>query len=59
MFDEPLPIGEFRVVVDTMLQGLGRQLRTCGADVIILDNGQDHDDAGEVRPSHTYRSQLQ
>ncbi|KAK3087840.1 hypothetical protein FSP39_011359 [Pinctada imbricata] len=34
--------GDLRVVVDSMLQGLGRHLRSCGVDVHILDNHQDH-----------------
>ena len=36
------------VVVDNMLQGLGRQLRCCGVDVVILENTDCHDRAGEV-----------
>lgn len=31
-----------KVVCDTMLQGLGRSLRSCGIDALILDNNQDH-----------------
>ena len=40
--------GYFRVVVDSMLQGLGKQLRSCGVDVYILDNTDYHDKAIEV-----------
>jgi len=39
---------DLRVVCDTMLQGLGRQLRLCGVDVSILDSGQPHDDAARI-----------
>ena len=44
---EPIPPRELRVVVDTMLQGLGQHLRCCGVDVAILDDG-DHARAAEV-----------
>lgn len=37
--------GQFRVVVDSMLQGLGRQLRNCGVDVQILNYDEDHQKA--------------
>ena len=40
--------GNFRVVVDSMLQGLGKQLRSCGVDVYILDNTDYHDKTIEV-----------
>ncbi|XP_014681233.1 PREDICTED: exonuclease mut-7 homolog [Priapulus caudatus] len=39
---------DFRVVVDTMLQGLGRQLRRCGVDVCILNNNDYHDVAAKI-----------
>jgi uncharacterized protein with PIN domain len=38
----------FRVVVDNMLQGLGRYLRCCGVDVVMLANEDDHDRAAKV-----------
>ena len=31
-----------------MLQGLGRQLRNCGVDTLILEDGQDHSAALQV-----------
>jgi len=31
-----------------MLQGLGRQLRNCGVDTVILENGQGQDVALQV-----------
>lgn len=34
-----------RVIVDTMLQGLGWSLRSVGVDTLILKNGQSHKDA--------------
>jgi len=45
---EPIPPQSLRVVVDTMLQGLGQHLRCCGVDVVILDNNGDHARAAEV-----------
>lgn len=39
---------QLAVVVDTMLQGLGKRLRLCGVDVKILENNQDHDDAVKI-----------
>lgn len=38
----PIRVKDFRVVCDTMLQGLGRQLRTIGVDAEILTNTQNH-----------------
>uniref|UniRef100_A0A224Z4S8 Protein containing DNA pol A exo1 domain n=1 Tax=Rhipicephalus zambeziensis TaxID=60191 RepID=A0A224Z4S8_9ACAR len=43
--DQPLPVSEFRVIVDTMVQGLGRYLRLCGIDTVILRDGDDRDQA--------------
>ncbi|XP_021375991.1 exonuclease mut-7 homolog isoform X2 [Mizuhopecten yessoensis] len=40
--------GQLKVVVDSMLQGLGRQLRSCGVDVYILENHEDHDRTIEI-----------
>lgn len=39
---------EFRVVCDTMLQGLGSQLRCCGVDTKILTNFEPHEKAGDI-----------
>ncbi|KAI8518141.1 Exonuclease mut-7 [Branchiostoma belcheri] len=44
----PIRPGELAVVCDTMLQGMGRQLRCCGVDVRILENSDDHDRAAEI-----------
>lgn len=48
---KPIPPQSLRIVVDTMLQGLGQHLRCCGADVIILDNSGDHTKAVEIAKS--------
>ncbi|KAH3795422.1 hypothetical protein DPMN_148972 [Dreissena polymorpha] len=45
---QPCSPGDLRVVVDTMLQGLGRQLRSCGVDVHIMDPYVEHSQAIEV-----------
>lgn len=39
---EPVHVKDVKFVCDTMLQGLGRQLRTVGADTEILSNTQNH-----------------
>jgi len=39
---------DFKVVCDTMLQGLGRQLRSCGIDATILNNSEPHEHAASV-----------
>ncbi|PNF25254.1 hypothetical protein B7P43_G13163 [Cryptotermes secundus] len=40
---EPIPASQLRVVCDTMVQGLGKMLRKCGVDTVILKNEEDHD----------------
>lgn len=45
---EPVAIKDFKVVVDNMLQGLGRYLRIYGADVAILENDNEHTDCVKV-----------
>ena len=44
----PLCVREFRVVVDSSLVGLGYQLRICGADVRILEDGALHTETVQV-----------
>lgn len=44
----PLCVREFRVVVDSSLVGLGYQLRICGADVRILEDGTPHTETVQV-----------
>lgn len=44
----PRPSTSLRVICDTMLQGLGRQLRNCGVDTLILENVDDHSTAVQV-----------
>ncbi|XP_075735589.1 exonuclease mut-7 homolog isoform X4 [Rhipicephalus microplus] len=43
--DQPLATCEFRVIVDTMVLGLGRYLRLCGIDTVILRHGDERDQA--------------
>jgi len=43
---------ELRVVCDTMLTGLGRQLRCCGVDVRLIDADASHDTAAKVTLGH-------
>lgn len=38
----PRPSTDLKVVCDTMLQGLGKYLRACGVDAVVLSNNQDH-----------------
>ena len=44
----PRPPNQLKVVCDTMLQGLGKPLRSCGVDTITLQNGERHMKAVEV-----------
>ncbi|KXJ29554.1 Exonuclease mut-7-like [Exaiptasia diaphana] len=46
--DNPISPRQLSIVVDTMLQGLGRNLRCCGVDVNILSTGTSHEDAAKV-----------
>ncbi|XP_057577092.1 exonuclease mut-7 homolog isoform X1 [Hippopotamus amphibius kiboko] len=43
-----IPARAFRVVCDSMLQGLARSLRCLGIDVLVLATGEDHRRAAEV-----------
>ncbi|XP_059957728.1 exonuclease mut-7 homolog isoform X2 [Mesoplodon densirostris] len=43
-----VPARAFRVVCDSMLQGLARSLRRLGIDVLVLATGEDHRRAAEV-----------
>ena len=40
--ETPIKPHELRVVCDNMLGGLGKELRLCGVDCLIIDNAQDH-----------------
>ena len=42
---------DFKVVCDTMLQGLSRQLRSCDIDAIILNKSKPHEHAASVAVS--------
>lgn len=37
-----ITVNDVKFVCDTMLQGLGKLLRKCGIDTVILDNHMDH-----------------
>ncbi|XP_053138004.1 exonuclease mut-7 homolog isoform X2 [Hemicordylus capensis] len=45
---DAVPVRDFHVVCDNMLQGLGRYLRCLGVDVRMLENGDDHRKAAEI-----------
>jgi uncharacterized protein with PIN domain len=45
----PIKVNELRLVCDNMLAGLGKELRRCGVDTIILENGKDHTEVAKVR----------
>lgn len=38
-----IPASQFRAVCDVMVQGLAKQLRSCGIDAVALETGQDCD----------------
>lgn len=38
----PVPVSQFKVVVDNMIHGVGKYLRICGADVVFIGNEDDH-----------------
>lgn len=40
--EAPVPASAVKLVCDTMLQGLGKNLRRCGIDTVILPNNEDH-----------------
>lgn len=40
---KPTPASQFRVVCDNMVCGLGKMLRKCGVDTVILENEDTHD----------------
>ncbi|XP_069688373.1 exonuclease mut-7 homolog isoform X2 [Periplaneta americana] len=40
---EPVPASQFRAVCDNMVQGLGKMLRKCGIDTVIINNEENHD----------------
>ena len=54
MTGSPTSSRSFRVVVDNMLQGLGRYLRCCGVDVVMLANEDEHDKAAKVIGGYVY-----
>ncbi|XP_022433767.1 exonuclease mut-7 homolog isoform X7 [Delphinapterus leucas] len=48
-----VPARAFRVVCDSMLQGLARRLRCLGIDVLVLATGEDHRRAAECTIVHS------
>jgi hypothetical protein len=44
----PIKPCELRVVVDNMLHGLGKELRRCGVDAVIIDNDAEHSEVARV-----------
>nr|CAD7196064.1 unnamed protein product [Timema douglasi] len=50
-YSEPVPARCLRLVCDTMVQGLGKYLRRCGVDVVILENNDSHDKCVKIANS--------
>lgn len=46
--ETPISVQDLRVVCDNMLSGLGKELRRCGIDTVILDNDKDHCEVARV-----------
>ena len=44
----PIKPNELKVVCDNMLGGLGKELRRCGVDAIILENEREHTDVAKI-----------
>jgi hypothetical protein len=45
----PIKAKDLRIVCDNMLAGLGRELRRCGIDTVILENEREHVEVARVR----------
>ncbi len=45
----PIKPNELKVVVDSMLHGLGKELRRCGVDAVIVDNDAEHSEVARVK----------
>jgi uncharacterized protein with PIN domain len=45
---KPIRPRELKIVCDNMLAGLGKELRRCGVDTVILDNDRDHIEVAKV-----------
>lgn len=48
--ETPIRPQKLRVVCDNMLGGLGKELRRCGVDTVILENNREHTDVARVCP---------
>jgi hypothetical protein len=46
--EHPIKPQDLKVVCDNMLGGLGKELRRCGVDTIILENERDHTDCARI-----------
>ena len=46
--ENPIKVNELRLVCDNMLAGLGKELRRCGVDTVILENGKEHTEVAQV-----------
>jgi uncharacterized protein with PIN domain len=46
--ERPIRPQDLRVVCDNMLGGLGKELRRCGVDTIILQNERDHTEVARI-----------
>jgi hypothetical protein len=46
--EKPIKPSELKLVVDNMLHGLGKELRRCGVDTVMIDNNQEHSDIARV-----------
>lgn len=44
----PISPQQLRLVCDNMLTGLGKELRRCGIDTVIIDNNRDHSEVAKV-----------
>ena len=47
--EKPIKPNELKLVLDNMLHGLGKELRRCGVDTVMIDNNQEHSDIARVR----------
>lgn len=45
---EPVRPQDIKVICDNMLGGLGKELRRCGIDTLILDNEKEHSECARV-----------
>lgn len=46
--EKPISVTDLRIVCDNMLGGLGKELRRCGVDTVILENDRKHTDVARI-----------